>query len=305
MFYRLTDSLNRSLFAIQCRRVFGSPPAKTHANSALAVITQLQHKDVLLAALALKSFAKQVPVGAFYVLDDGTLTHGDHALLKQHFPGVTFLGLGDVGSRHCPRGGTWERLLSIAELVKDRYVIQLDSDTLTLAPIPEVLSAVHSNTSFAIGTWDNQRLESMRSRQEHASRILHSSDAPAHIQVLAEANFDKLRRFNELNYIRGAPVFPASARTLSTRSLSKISLQGMFAALGDRWREWGSEQVMSNIVVANCAEAVVLPHPKYCDCTKINPGETAFIHFIGTCRFCNNTYAKHARKFLDMEIAGR
>lgn len=298
MFYKLTDSLSRSLFAIQCRRVFGSPPAKTHANSDLAVITQLQHKDVLLAALALKSFAKQVPVGAFYVLDDGTLTHGDHALLKQHFPGVTFLGLGDVGSRHCPRGGTWERLLSIAELVKDRYVIQLDSDTLTLAPIPEVLSAVHSNTSFAIGTWDNQRLESMRSRQEHASRILHSSDAPAHIQVLAEANFDKLRRFNELNYIRGCSGFSGFGKNSFDKEFIEDISSGFFAALGDRWREWGSEQVMSNIVVANSGDAIVLPHPKYCDCTKIDSDQTTFIHFIGTCRFARNTYAQHARTFL-------
>jgi len=69
--------------------------------------------------------------------------------------------------------------------------------------------------------------------------------------------------------------------------------------LGDRWKEWGSEQVMSNIVVANTPGSRVLPHPKYCDCSKIKNGETAFIHFIGSCRFTGGTYAKLAREAID------
>ncbi len=56
--------------------------------------------------------------------------------------------------------------------------------------------------------------------------------------------------------------------------------------------EWGSEQVMSNIVVANVPSAVVLPHPKYADCHKMEPGVTQFIHFIGSCRFDGGNYAR-------------
>ena len=64
----------------------------------------------------------------------------------------------------------------------------------------------------------------------------------------------------------------------------------MAAALGEVWNQWGSEQVMSNIVVANAAQAAVLPHPKYCDCSRIKTDVTAFIHFIGSCRFKHGIY---------------
>lgn len=72
----------------------------------------------------------------------------------------------------------------------------------------------------------------------------------------------------------------------------------MRAAIGEKWAEWGSEQVMSNIVLANIPASVVLPHPKYADCQKMKPGETAFIHFIGSCRFNNGTYAKLGRQVI-------
>ena len=61
--------------------------------------------------------------------------------------------------------------------------------------------------------------------------------------------------------------------------------------VGDKWRDWGSEQVMSNLLVANQPGARVLPHPDYTDCEKMQPGRTRFVHFIGTCRFRGMQYA--------------
>ena len=66
----------------------------------------------------------------------------------------------------------------------------------------------------------------------------------------------------------------------------------MQAAIGAKWSEWGSEQVMSNIVVANIPGAIVLPHPKYADCHKMQSEVTEFIHFIGNCRFDDGNYAR-------------
>lgn len=298
MFYKLKDFLNRAWFTAQCSGVFKTPPATVHADSNLAVFTQLQHKDVLQATLAFKSFARQIPVGSFYVLDDGSLTPEDLKLLRNHLPGVTFFALADFSSSKCPRGGTWERLLAIAELSLDRYVIQLDSDTLTLGPLPEITAAVQGNVSFAIGTWDRQQFEPMTARQEQAARMLKDQAQPQHVQLLAEANFDKLHDFSQCKYVRGCSGFSGFGKHSVSRAFIERISSEMFAALGDKWAEWGSEQVMSNIVVANSESAVVLPHPKYCDCTKIKAGETAFIHFIGTCRFSRNTYARYARRFL-------
>jgi hypothetical protein len=49
---------------------------------------------------------------------------------------------------------------------------------------------------------------------------------------------------------------------------------------------------MSNILVANAPGAVVLPHPKYADCRKMKLDSTAFVHFIGSCRFEGGVYAR-------------
>jgi len=255
-----------------------------------AVLSQLQHKDVLLYLLAIKSIARYLPLGAAYIVDDGSLTTNDRALVAEHVPSVQFIALATFRSAACPQGGTWERLLSIAELIKKHYVIQLDSDTLTIAAIPEVVQCAADGRSFTIGTWDNQRIESMAERVAHAKTLPHSEGA--HVQVVAEAHFDRLNEFQNLNYVRGCSGFAGFAPGAFTKEFVEEISQQMSAAIGERWSEWGSEQVMSNIVVANAPGSIVLPHPRYADCQKMQLGRTAFVHFIGSCRFNNGVYAR-------------
>lgn len=296
MLYQLKDKYRRLRFQFACKFILKSKPAVVVSGSSVVLLTQLQHKDVVLALIAFKSFSAHVPVGSFHILNDGSLTSEDIALLGEHFQNVTFHSMDAAKSSYCPTGGCWERLLTIAELVKKNYVIQLDSDTLTLAKLPEIVDCINSNKSFVIGTWDNQDFESMSQRQEQAYKVASSSVGKLHIQITAESNFDKLKRFNELRYVRGCAGFTGFGKQSFDRSfIDEISGQ-MLEALGDRWREWGSEQVMSNIVVANTKDGYVLPHPRYCDCTKIKKGETVFIHFIGSCRFSGGIYARLARK---------
>ena len=131
-------------------------------------------------------------------------------------------------------------------------------------------------------------------REQWETAVGLKPDPGAHVQLVAEANFHKLRDFETLRYIRGCAGFAGFPRRSFTRGfVEKISGE-MRAAIGDKWAEWGSEQVMSNIVVANVPGAVVLPHPKYADCHKMRRGETMFVHFIGSCRFTGGTYAKLA-----------
>ena len=290
MFYRLKDHLRRIRFAGECKGVLQSAPVVLDDSSGLALLSQLQHKDVLMFLLALKSFAGQIKPRAVYVVNDGSLSAADRDLLKDHVPGLTLLELAAFRSSSCPSGGTWERLLAIASLVDDHYVIQLDSDTLTLGPIDDVRHCIGSQAAFALGTWDNQKMETMRERSETAKKL--EPGRSGHVQVVAEANLDKLADFESLRYVRGCSGFAGFARKSFTREfVENISAQ-MQAAIGEKWREWGSEQVMSNIVVANIPDAVVLPHPKYADCQKMRPGVTQFIHFIGSCRFDGGTYAR-------------
>lgn len=290
MFHKLKDRIGRARFARRCSAALGAPPVSLDPASDLALFSQLQHKDLLMFLLAAKSFARQVPPRAVYVLNDGSLTGEDRAVLAGHLPGMTVFELPQFRSRACPSGGCWERLLAISELVRERYVIQLDSDTLSVGPIDEVRACVTRRTAFALGTWDRQENEEMREQWETAVRLKPGSQA--HVQLVAEANFDKLKDFASLRYIRGCAGFAGFPRGSFTREFVESISAEMRAAIGSKWDEWGSEQVMSNIVVANIPGAVVLPHPKYSDCRKMRAGETVFIHFIGSCRFSSGRYAR-------------
>jgi hypothetical protein len=245
---------------------------------------------MLMFLLAIKSFARQVAIGRVAVLDDGTLTAEDASVLGEHIPGFRLLKMSDYRSNACPIGGCWERLLAIASSVVDSYVIQLDSDTLTVGAIDEVSDCIRRGSAFVLGTWDRQDFESMRERSDTARRL--NLGQGSHVQVVAEAHFDALSGFASLRYVRGCAGFAGFAPGSFSRDFVEGISTEMRSVIGERWEEWGSEQVMSNIVLANAPSTMVLPHPKFADCEKMKPGETAFIHFIGSCRFRNGTYAR-------------
>lgn len=238
--------------------------------------------------VAVKTFASQVQVGSVLVIDDGSLNQNDYSLLKEHIPGVTIEPIDKYRSTRCPKGGCWERLLAIAEHAKRHYVIQLDSDTLTIADLPEVSAATANNISFALGTWDNQQLERFSERAADARRL--NPKSICHIQVTAEKALDKISNHEELYYIRGCAGFSGFARNSTTRLFIEEFSEQMQSIVGNRWDEWGSEQFMSNVALANSPAVTVLPHPRYSDCNHIRKDTTAFIHFIGDCRFQGSSY---------------
>jgi len=235
MFYQLKDRVRRYRFAGACKGVLHAAPVALDASSNLVVLSQVQHKDVPLYLLAVKSFARQVRPRTVCVLNDGSLSANDCAVLREHVPGVNLLELAEFRSAICPRGGTWERLLAIASLVRDHYVIQLDSDTLTIGPIEEVRHCTERQSAFALGTWNNQKIETMRERCETARKLAHQTDS--HVQVVAEANLDKLDDFESLRYVRGCSGFAGFARQSFTREFVEAISGQMQAAIGAKWSE--------------------------------------------------------------------
>lgn len=298
MFYKQKNQIQRFLFDRAIRRVLDTPAVTLSSDpGAPAVLSQLQHKDVRMYLAAIKSFTRQVPVAEVHVVDDGSLSKDDRVLLLRHVPDAQFHSMSSCRADSLPRGGCWERLTAIARLSEARYVIQLDADTLTLASIDEVRRAAEDNISFSIGTWDNQTIESAVDRAQTAQKRL-GENRRAHVQLLAEANFDRFQQMDGLMYIRGCAGFAGfSAGPGKLEFMQKMSTQ-MQSLIGERWLEWGSEQVMSNLVVANQPNAIVLPHPDYADCEKMQAGKTRFVHFIGTCRFRRGAYAEQVRHIL-------
>lgn len=293
--FALTNRLQRARFDSRVRAILQTPPAALVPGLGVHLVSQLQHKDVRMYLLAAKSFLAQVPAGRVTVLDDGSLRGEDVSLLREHVPGLEVRAIADFRSGRCPAGGTWERLLAIAEFCGSGYVVQLDSDTLSLGALPEVAAAIDSGTSFAIGTWDHQTVEPMTQRAADARR-LNPSDA-THVQVVAEKAFDRIEGAAALRYVRGCSGFSGFAKAAFGRPFVEDFSSQMASLIGAKWTEWGSEQVMSNVAVANSPRATVLPHPKYCDCEHIG-ADTAFVHFIGSCRFTGDTYARMARQVI-------
>ncbi|MFN3919401.1 MAG: glycosyltransferase family A protein [Methylohalobius sp.] len=293
MLYRLKDRFHRFCFAQACREVYSTAPLALKADQPIALLTQLQHKDVLLFLIALKSLARFVLLREVLVLNDGSLTQQDQETLKKHTLAQIF-PIDRFRHPRCPRGGTWERLLAIAHFNQDRYVIQLDSDTLTRAPVPEVGQHLEHNTAFILGTWDKQEIEPMRTCCERVQKN-HPNPQTLHVQLAAEAGFSGLKAVDELKYVRGCSGFCGFPKGTVNLDFIVHFSQAMEAILGAKWHAWGSEQVMTNVLIANAPKAAVLPHPDYSDCIKMKEN-TRFIHFIGTCRFRGGKYAKEARQ---------
>jgi hypothetical protein len=67
--------------------------------------------------------------------------------------------------------------------------------------------------------------------------------------------------------------------------------------LGATWRQWGSEQVASNWVVANDPDPVQLPYDRYINhWDEPMPESPAFVHYIGTYRYRWGNYSRATKE---------
>jgi hypothetical protein len=246
--------------------------------------------------LAVKSIYMYLKEGSIVVINDGTLSLSDIKLLERHLFGCQIVSTSEINLGRCPgRGGCWERLALIAEYVKKHYVIQLDSDSLTLQTIPEVTDAIKENRSFTLGTAMGRQLSAMKD----VCNVMKAYPSD-HIQVVAEQNFDRHPSCDQLKYVRGCAGFAGFAR--GSFSLAKIEefSQSMERIVGTMWSNWGSEQVSSNFIIANSPISSVLPYPKYANFTLEIPHEqSAFLHFFGSYRFEKGVYVRRAKSLVD------
>jgi hypothetical protein len=243
--------------------------------------------------VAVKSLHLHLRRGRIVLLNDGTLSGADRAILALHCDNPVILEKPDIDPSPCPRDNCWERLIAILDRRRDAYVIQLDSDTVTTGPVPEVLAAIDANRSFTLAGGHDEAQHGFRTAREIAS-IFHA-DGPMtdHVQAYAETAMATLPNADDVRYIRGCAGFAGFARSDTGRSLVSEFSVAMDNCLGSAWRQWGSEQVASNFVIANDPEPVQLPYDCYVNhWEEPLPSDPAFIHFIGTYRFRRGNYSR-------------
>ncbi|MCU0985160.1 MAG: hypothetical protein MUC89_09495 [Acetobacteraceae bacterium] len=287
MFSNLRTRLKTKHFEFVCRDILRTKRVEP-GTLPVTVVSMVRSEHTLMYLLAIKSFLRHVPASAVTVLDDGSLTPADHDLLRAHVGGLSIVPIASIDTGTCPRGGCWERLLYILDLSATRYVVQLDSDILTIAPIPEVVEAFAANRSFTLGSDAQFGIVTT----QDAARAIAGSD-PAETQFAAEFALPRMPPEIGRFYVRGSAGFAGFARGATSRATAEAFSAAMEAEMGKRWEEWGTEQVASNFLIASSPGGFVLPWPKYaCFYAEDDASTSALLHFIGTWRFKRGVYAR-------------
>jgi hypothetical protein len=280
------------------RDILGTAPVAVRDDGVI-VFSMIGTRVLLPYLVAAKSLHCRLGMGSFAILDDGTLTTSDREVLAHHLGSPRIFSIADIDPAPCPNGGCWERLLTLLELRRDHYVIQLDSDTVTLDPVPEVVEAISQGRNFtlkgeAVSQW-------MTVEEFVATPPFYDWQDPAtHVQDVAEALLPRLPAGLEgqRHYVRGCAGFAGFAPGGHGPELAKQFCAEISELIGrESWSRWGSEQVMSNVIVANEGEPVLLPYERYLNFwNEPVPVDAAFMHFIGTYRYHGGAYLGATRR---------
>lgn len=266
-------------------------PAITPGTAPFTLLSMVQKRDVASYLVAVKSFCHYLNPQQIVVVCDPSIDAQDRAVLRQHIPHITLHHADEFTHPNVPRGGTWERLLAIANYCVKGYVVQLDADTITLATLAVVNQAIAEQRGFVIGEEPDQCLYTLRDTAAHTHLPPATAGAkPPHIQLCTEAAMDKVGLPPDEKYVRGCSGFTGFPPDPLMQARLLRFAEAMGAHFGDRWQEWGTEQITSNYLVANCnVLPIVLPYPDY-GTPNVENDSTVFLHFIGSMRFINSRY---------------
>ncbi|HTJ96225.1 MAG TPA: hypothetical protein VL381_02055 [Rhodocyclaceae bacterium] len=301
---RIIQRLKRDFFRFnfnrEIRLILDTPPLKQGVLE-FTLLSQVHKRDVLPYLLAVNSFTRFANPQQIVMVCDPSIEADDKALISKHIPHITFRHADEFTHADIPRGGTWERLYAISEYAQSSYVIQLDADTVTTAPVPWVLEAIQNKDGFVLGEVSNQSLLSLATTSNNARPHLTET---AHVQTLSEATMDQLGLPEDRLYVRGCsgftgfPIYPEMRERLLDFS------RRMTSKLNKNWVRWGTEQVTSNYLVANAQRTKVLPFPDYAT-PDVLQAQTCFLHFIGSMRFINSQYQRTARLTIQQLLAAQ
>jgi hypothetical protein len=295
MLFRARRAISRAWFNLNCRSILSTPPIPP-GDPGITLVSMLCHPELLMYLLAAKSFCRQLGrTPQIVILNDGSLTTEDRAILSRHLLKAQIIPIADINTQGCPQGSCWERLLLISKLARNSYIVQLDSDTLTLGPIEEVNQCLSTNRSFTLlGDKSYPEVEPMR---EACTRLKHI--ASPLVQAACERTFDRLPESASLKYLRGNAGFTGFAQGSIDREKVLRFSNLMRGLVQEKWNEWGSEQVTSNLLIANAENPYPLPTPRYLSYwahPDIPYDRAAFLHFIGPHRYAHGFYLHQAKQ---------
>jgi hypothetical protein len=224
--------------------VLHTPPIEpTKAGPAVASL--LGTAQVLPYLVAAKSFHRGLRRGHFVIVDDGTLTGEDRAILAHHCGDPEIVPHQAVRRGAFPPGGGWAALLTILDRRAGQYWIALDPQVVTLGELPEAEAAIASNRSFSLVGGE-------------------ARGGPARQQQRRVAVLCGTRGWRYRHGCGGLSGFAAGG---SGRALA-IAFHTELAAIG----ETATAEMARNLVLANEAEPVWLATRHYAACQHFPNG---------------------------------
>lgn len=293
---KLNTRYEKWMYEQVVKDVLHTPPLQPGELPFIA-LSMVHQRDVLPYLVAIKSFAKQANPQRVVIVCDPTIGDRERQIFKQHVPHVELRDAAEFRMWDIPVGGTWERLSAITEYVKKTYTVQLDADTITVAPIPDVIEAVSNSRGFVIGEDPGQPLLTLDD-----AAALSKDWSDKHIQAYSEKRMIEAG-LSMNSYVRGCSGFTGFPVDAGMNEKMLNFSRKMRVVTQMRWDEWGTEQITSNYLVANSNDARVLPFPAY-RTPKGTLTDVRFAHFIGYVRFSNDLYRQATRRTIKMLQTG-
>lgn len=288
MFYNLRRSIKYSRFYRQISRILDTPPLP-YQEAPLTIVSMVTGYDVQMYILAMKSLYRRLRRGKIVVVAD-RIPAKSRELIHKHLGPVRFVDIESLDTGACPRGGTWERLVYIVRNTAQEYTIQMDADVLCVGPIPEVLECIEQNRAFTLADGIPKKPLAEWAEETRVSD---------NVVIAFEKQARRYPQADQVLYVRGSSGFAGFAKgAIDIEFLETFHRQGA-QLMGERWKEWGTEQLASNFVIANSPGSLPLPQPKYLTWERHPlPEEISLLHFLGYCRFDQGVF----RRFANLEI---
>lgn len=296
---RIKYKLNQYRFKQAERLILKTPAAKYRLCPSVTIVSMVSHETVCMYLLAVKSFLKYFGYGNIEVIDDGSLTEEDKKLLSLHVPNISITSAATINTYDCPSYISWKRLFRIREIAETSYVIQLDSDTVSVGNLVDVDAKVQLNHGFAIGSKKWSKAVDVRFLND----IVSQWDSK-HVQARAESCFHLIDFFQDgTKYLRGCAGFAGYPKHFATIADICSLSASIESYIGDDWMKWRSEQTTTLCLISKHKYSTILPWPEYQNYGFPKTNEISesmnFIHFIGSNRFDDSQYLHLLKQFVN------
>jgi hypothetical protein len=291
LFYRLKRTIRYVRFHHQIARLLDTPPIQVK-NAPFVIVSMVAAYDTRLYILAIKALYRRLGQGKIVIISDG-LSEASKDIIRHHVQGIEIVPLESIDTGPIQHGGTWERLVYCIDRTVTDYVIQMDADVLCVGPIPEVLDCLAHNRAFNLA----DGIPKKPLDQWVKDGIARKTD---NVVFAFEKKAPNYPGAADLLYLRGSSGFAGFARGAVDRRFLEDFYQKSKDLMGPRWREWGTEQIASNFIIANSPGSIGLPKPKYLTWERHEiPQDLSLLHFLGYCRFDQGVFTRFANREID------